>query len=295
MTSLGHIPALSVGADVSRFIELENTLFTITVAAYILGMAAYFVYYAGKSNRIHKIASLLIFVGFLFHSAAIIFRGIGAERVPLSNQYEFATAFAWAVGLFLIIMEKKYDFSQLGVFVSPILFLIIGYAAMQNKEVRPLMPALKSGWLVIHVSFAVISYGAFAVACAISIMYLSKARNEAGLTEEASLQLGSELSGLDLMTYRIIMVGYLFLTLTIVTGAIWGQYAWGRFWAWDPKETWSLITWIIYTVYLHMRRTHGLMGRKSARFAILGFLAVIFTFVGVNMLLPSLHSYVVQA
>lgn len=292
MTFNVSLAILSAAAGTTRFLDLENILFTITVAAYILAMASYFVYYANKRQKLHTIASLLIMAGFFFHTLAILFRGIGAERVPLSNQYEFATAFAWAVALFLIIVDKKFKFPSLGVFVSPILFLVIGYAAMQNKEVRPLMPALQSGWLVIHVSFAVISYGAFAVACAVSCMYLARARKKAAADEEAGQALSSELANLDLLTHRIIMVGYLFLTLTIVTGAIWGQYAWGRFWAWDPKETWSLITWIIYTVYLHMRRTHGLMGRKSAWFAILGFLAVIFTFIGVNTLLPSLHSYV---
>lgn len=290
MTTPVSIPLILATAGGPRFLDLEDSLFTLTVVVYILAMAGYFIYYASQRETLHKLASRLVLFGFIFHTLAIFFRGLGAQRVPLSNQYEFATAFAWAVAFFLILVEKKFKFRTLGVFVSPILFLVIGYAAMQNREVRPLMPALKSGWLVIHVSFAVISYGAFAVACAVSVMYLARARKLA--TAGGGEAAGSELTNLDLLTHRIIMVGYLFLTLTIVTGAIWGQYAWGRFWAWDPKETWSLITWIIYTIYLHMRRTRGLMGRKSAWFAILGFLAVIFTFIGVNTLLPSLHSYV---
>lgn len=266
------------------FVQIENVFFTITVGCYLLSMVIYFVSFVTKSEKVAKYASYGVRVGFLVHTAAIVARGIGAGRVPLANQYEFATAFAWGIALIFMLFERKYPHRAMGTFITPLLFLIIGYAAMQNREVRPLMPALQSVWLTIHVSFAVIGYGSFAVACGVSIMYLVQNR-----AKRADLP---PVEQLDRISYRAIQFGYLFLTLTIITGAIWAQYAWSRYWAWDPKETWSLVTWIIYTIYLHQRKRKGMHGQSAAWFAVVGFLCVIFTYIGVNTILPSLHSYV---
>lgn len=267
-----------------NFSKIEDVLFVLTVGAYLISMVLYFLVMTQSSNKSHKAASTLVKVGFLFHSLAILSRGIAAQRPPLSNQYEFATAFAWGIALFFLLFEAKYRHASLGAFVLPIVFLIIGYAAMQNREIKPLMPALQSIWLVIHVAMAIIGYGSFAVAAGVSAMYLAKGSNPNKKLPP--------LEDLDGISYRAVIFGYLFLTLTIITGALWAQKAWGRYWSWDPKETWSLITWFIYTAYLHMRKTKGMAGKKAALFAILGFLAVIFTYIGVNKLLPSLHSYV---
>ncbi len=270
----------------NNFENIEDILFTITVALYLVSMVLYFITLLAQKEKYGKLASTVLKGAFLLHTAALVTRGIGAGRMPLSNQYEFATSFAWGIALFLIIFERKYKYSAIGAFVVPILFLIIGYAAMQNKEVRPLMPALQSGWLAIHVSMAIIGYGSFAVACGVAAMYLVKRKHP----ENTKVKL-PEAKELDLISYRAIMLGYMFLTLTIITGGLWAQKAWGRYWAWDPKETWSLITWFIYTAYLHMRKVKGMKDEKAARFAIIGFICVIFTYVGVNTLLPSLHSY----
>lgn len=269
------------------FIYAENALFAATILLYFIAMAMYFFIVATKNEKRGGVAQRILTLGFIAHTLAIIVRGIGAGRVPLANQYEFATAFAWGIALFFMIYMKKYKLNSIGAFIAPILFLIIGYAAMQNRTVRPLMPALQSGWLVIHVSMAVIGYGAFAVAAGVSLMYLAKRKS----ARVRALALPSD-AELDSMSYKAVKVGYLFLTLCIITGAIWAQYAWGRYWAWDPKETWSLITWIIYTIYLHQRFRKGMKDTKAAWFCVVGFLCVVFTYIGVNNLLPSLHSYV---
>lgn len=175
----------------------------------------------------------------------------------------------------------------MGTFVSPILFLIIGYAAMRDKTIRPLMPALDSKWLAIHVSLAILSYGAFAVAAGISAMYLLRDK-----FSDNSFNKGlAEKEKLDEIAYRIIAFGFIFLSMVMITGAIWAESAWGRYWAWDPKETWSFITWIIYAIYLHLRRSRGWQGKRAAIFAIVGFICVVFTYIGVNTFIPSLHSY----
>lgn len=263
------------------FINAENILFTITLVLYILSMLSFFVHTIGKLEKFGKISSSLIKLGLILHSFAIIFRGIGAQRLPLSNQYEFATAFSWGIVLFYTLFERFHEDKTLGAYISPFAILLIGYAAMQNKDVRPLMPALQSGWLGVHVSMAILSYGAFAIACGLSIKYLFTKEGQSGLRHQ----------DLDDYSYKLVMIGYILLTLTIITGALWAQKAWNRYWAWDPKETWSLITWFIYTAYLHMRKVKGLKGRKAAWFLVIGFFCVIFTYIGVNTLIPSLHSY----
>ncbi|MDO4345370.1 MAG: c-type cytochrome biogenesis protein CcsB [Eubacteriales bacterium] len=267
-------------------INIENVLFYGTVAAYVMATLGYFVSFALKKENMAKIAVILITVGFCLHTLSIIVRGIGAGRVPLSNQFEFATAFAWGIALCYLLAYRKYKVSAMGTFIAPILFLVIGYAAMQSKEVRELMPALQSNWLVLHVSTAIISYGSFAVSCGISLLYLfydkiSEDRRK-GMPEKKKL---------DMMSYRVITFGFMFLTIVMITGAIWAQRAWGHYWTWDPKETWSLITWIIYALYLHVRINRRWSGKRTAMFAVIGFICVIFTFIGVNTFIPSIHSY----
>lgn len=263
---------------------LENILFTIATVGYVLASLAYFFTLSTKKDALWKWAQRITLLAFLFQTAAILVRALATGRPPLSNQYEFATAFSWGIALFFILFERKYKYYSMGAFILPIAVLVIGYAALQSKEVRPLMPALQSGWLAIHVSLAILSYGSFAVSCGVSVMYLVKDKNPASHLPETGQ--------LDEISYRAVIIGFLCLTLTIISGAIWAQYSWGRYWAWDPKETWSLITWLIYTVYLHMRRTKGMAGRRAALFSVIGFVCVLFTYVGVNTLLPSLHSYV---
>jgi cytochrome c-type biogenesis protein CcsB len=216
----------------------------------------------------------------------MILRAIESGRLPFSNQFEFASSFTWGIVLIFLIIQFYYKFSSLGAFVMPLAFLMMGYASMLSKDIKPLMPALQSRWLTIHVGAAVISYGSFAVACGLAVMYLLNRKN----MHKADSKL-PDAEAYDYLSYRIIAFGFLMLTIVIVTGAIWAKYAWSRYWAWDPKETWSLITWLIYSVYLHLRFNRGWRGKPAAWFAVIGFVCVIFTFVGVNILLPGLHSY----
>ena len=187
-----------------------------------------------------------------------------------------------------LIFILKYHFPVLGAFASPVNFLIIGYAAMQSKEVHDLMPALKSNWLAFHVSTAIIAYGAFGVSFVIAIIFLLRDRmSSKGFLDQHI----PKKEKLDVISYRSAALGILFLTFTILTGAIWAEKAWGSYWSWDPKETWSLVTWIIYAIYLHLRLRNGWRGRSAAIFAVVGFICVMFTYIGVNTFLPGIHSY----
>lgn len=267
-------------------IQVERISFMAALVLYLIAALLYFVYAAVNKERAAVFAKLAVTAGFVLHTICIGSRGINAGRLPLTNQYEFASAFAWGIALVFLIFVKRYHFDILGTFTAPVIFLVIGYASMQSKEIHALMPALQSSWLGFHVCMAIIAYGAFGVAFGIAGAYLLKSSGRLGdntrIPDEAVL---------DTMIYRAVALGFLFLTLCMITGAIWAERAWGSYWSWDPKETWSLITWIIYALFLHLRVNKGMNGTKAAYFAVFGFLSVIFTYVGVNTLLSGLHSY----
>lgn len=271
-----------------QFLKIENGLFTAVMLLYLAAMVLYFFFFVIKKIKVGKIAGGIMAVGFVLHTAALVTRGFGAGRLPLTNQYEFATSFAWGISLCFLIFLWKYKFHALGAFVTPVIFLIIGYAAMQSREVRELMPALRSNWLGIHVCTAIISYGAFGVSSAVSLMFLMRQRMKNNAFWQEHIP---EEQKLDLISYRAVSLGFLFLTFVIITGAIWAERAWGSYWSWDPKETWALITWIIYAVYLHLRLSRGWKNKSAAVFAVIGFICVIFTYIGVNTLIPGIHSY----
>ena len=269
-------------------LQAENALFTAVMLIYFAAMILYFTFIAVKRDGLSKVAVYLQCGGFLLHTAALVCRGIGAGRLPLTNQYEFATCFAWGLCLVSLIFIIRFRFPVLGAFAAPVIFLVIGYAAMQSREVRELMPALRSNWLGFHVSTAIIAYGAFGVSFVLSVIFLTRDKMKARGFLDQHIP-GRET--LDVLSYRSVCLGLLFLTFTIVTGAIWAERAWGSYWSWDPKETWSLVTWIVYAAYLHLRIRRGWEGRAAAIFAAVGFICVLFTYIGVNTFLPGIHSY----
>ena len=271
-----------------RMLQIENVLFTIVMLLYFAAMILYFIFIAVQKEMISRIAIIIQGIGFVLHTAALICRGIGAGRLPMTNQYEFATSFAWGICLVRLIFILKFHFPVLGPFASPVMFLIIGYAAMQSKDVHELMPALKSNWLGFHVSTAIIAYGSFGVSFVLALIFLLREKISKGGFLDRHIP---DKEKLDLISYRSIALGLLFLTFTIITGAIWAERAWGSYWSWDPKETWSLITWIVYAIYLHLRIRKGYEGKAAAIFAAIGFVCVMFTYIGVNTFLPGIHSY----
>ncbi|MBQ7890269.1 MAG: c-type cytochrome biogenesis protein CcsB [Erysipelotrichaceae bacterium] len=266
----------------------EIYLFYAAVALYCISAVCYILFFVMKNEKCCKGGELTLWLAFLIHTVALVARTMAAKRLPLTNQYEFATSFAWGIALVTLIFKRKFNFKALGAVVCPVLVVLIGYAAMQSKEINELMPALQSNWLSIHVGCAIISYGSFGVAFGVAFLYLIREHLKDRSFVDKYLP-DSEL--LDLIGYRAIALGFIFLTLVMITGAIWAERAWGHYWSWDPKETWSLITWFIYAIYLHVRISKGWQGKKAAWFALIGFICVIFTYIGVNTLIPSLHSY----
>jgi cytochrome c-type biogenesis protein CcsB len=220
---------------------------------------------------------------------------MGVGHAPLSNLYESVVFFSWTIVLIYALLDIKYKYRVIGAFVMP--FALLGMAWAQlglNTGIEPLVPALQSNWLLYHVITCFLGYAAFAVACGISIMYLIKAGSEESADKAAGnslLVMFPPIRVLDDLNYRAIMVGFPLLTLGIITGAAWANYAWGTYWSWDPKETWSLIVWFVYAAFLHARITKGWVGRRAAWLSIIGFAATIFCYLGVNLFLSGLHSY----
>ena len=174
----------------------------------------------------------------------------------------------------------------------PFAFTAMAYASYSSefgKEIKPLLPALQSNWLVSHVITCFIGYAAFAIACALAISYLIRCWSAKSSNREQSSSLSLE--KLDEIIYKMMVFGFLWLTAGIITGAIWANSAWGTYWSWDPKETWSLITWFIYALAMHARYTRGWDGTRMSWMALIGFVSVIVTYYGVNFLLSGLHSY----
>ena len=239
----------------------------------------------------------LTWLGFGLHLASVVLRGLAAHRVPWGNLFEFSVAGSCvAMGIYLALVWKK-EARWLGVFVTGTILLILGLALeVLYKDADQLVPALHSNWLVVHVVAAVICSGAFTVATLVTVLYLAKSRWEAkaqlGTASATSMwrRVPSAMK-LDLVAYRILAFTFPIWTFTVIAGSIWAERAWGRYWGWDPTETWAFITWVVYAAYLHARATMGWKGRNAAIIALVGYFAFVFNYFFVSIFVNGLHSY----
>jgi cytochrome c-type biogenesis protein CcsB len=229
--------------------------------------------------------------GFTVHFVALAVRCGEAGHLPVTNLHEALSFFCWAVvGIYLLI-NWKYRVEVLAAFVSPIAAVMIILASFFPKAIVPVEPVLNSFWLPVHVTFALLGDGMFALAFAAGIMYLIQERQIKSKKIGPFFRRLPALQVLDDLSYRCLTIGFPLLTLGIITGSVWAESAWGSYWTWDPKETWSLINWFLYAALLHGRLTAGWRGRRAAIFAILGFAVLVFTFLGVNLLWKSYHTF----
>jgi cytochrome c-type biogenesis protein CcsB len=258
---------------------------------YLLGTLAYLAYIIFLKETLSKLAVTIISVGFASHTLAILTRYVEAGHTPVTNLHESLSFFAWMIIGILLMVHLKYKVKVLGSFLAPVALILMLFAFTLPKEILPLAPVLKSFWHPFHVIFAFLGNAIFALTFCCGVMYLIqehqlKSKRMGPITKRLP-----SLTLLDDLSYQSLKFGFPLLTLGIITGAVWANYAWGRYWNWDPKETWSLITWLLYAALLHQRLTVGWRGRKAAIMSIAGFLAALFTFLGVNLLLPGLHTY----
>jgi cytochrome c-type biogenesis protein CcsB len=269
----------------------ESIIITIAFFFYILSAFFYFVFLFTKKVRPAYTGLAVAFIGFLAHTLALIWRTIESGHAPFTNMYESLSFLAWSGVLAYIFIEYKYKIQKAGPYFMLIIIGVMALASspLMPKEAAPLVPALQSYWLWLHVSVTLLGEAFFAVAFITSIMYLrADSYEKKGIVKDKALSA----ERLDSISYRCVAVGFPLFTLGgLVFGMVWAYKAWGSYWSWDPKETWSLITWFVFALYLHTRIVMGWKGRRSAVIAVIGFLTAMFTYFGVNYLLAGLHSY----
>ena len=271
-------------------------LFNLTTALFGTASVLYLAALYAKNDRISWCGSMVCILAAVVSTAALGVRWhesyqMGIGRIPVTNLYESLVFFAWSINLAYLVVERKYGSRVFGVFIMPIAFFTMMFAVSRDSAIGPLVPALQSYWLHAHVITCFLGYAAFAVSAGAAVMYLIKNRyGQKGGKQGLAQRMPSD-KVLDDLVYRAIVCGFPLLTVGIITGAAWANYAWGSYWSWDPKETWSLIVWILYAVYLHARITRGWHGKRAALLSIIGFAATIFCYLGVNLWLAGLHSY----
>ena len=247
---------------------------------------------SSRSQKAMRIATAMMILGFIFLLVGVVTRGLSASRVPWGNMYEFSITGALAfTGAYLAAL-RKYDLRWLGVLVSISALLTLGTAiTLLYVPSAPLVPALKSTWLVIHVSTAIISGGVFLLANVISAAYLYLDNMESKGVRKPWAQRLPALEVLDQLSYRLVAFVFPLWTFSVIAGAIWAESAWGRYWGWDPKETWAFITWVAYAAYLHARVTVGWRGRRAAWLCLLAGSTFLFNYVYVNVWGTGKHTY----
>jgi cytochrome c-type biogenesis protein CcsB len=276
---------------------LDSIILSYTTFVYFAAFMLYLLAMVMNRDLLGRLGTFASLVGLTAQTIAIILRWVTSYRMgighaPFSNLYESLIFFAWTIMFLYMIVEWRTKNKTFGTFVTPLAFLALAYASFSpniSSHIQPLIPALKSNWLISHVITCFFGYAAFGVSFGLSIMYLLK-RLDAPKRNNLFLKLIPSQEILDDLNYQMIVIGFLMLTLGIITGSVWAHSAWGSYWSWDPKETWSLITWLIYAAVIHSRMVRGWKGKKIAILSMVGFFCVLFTYFGVNYL-AGLHSY----
>ena len=269
-----------------------------------------------KNKLIFKLSRGIIFISNFLFGSTLLLRWVGEGYFPLSNLYESLIFLSWTISFIHLIVEAKTQSRIIGSLATPLVFFISGFSSLtlpvEMQKALPLVPSLQSNWLMMHVSMMMISYATLIVGSLFSLLYLAfgyfnKKEKEVSIevsnigtvqsvttTSSSDLNSFSKLSLLqtiDIWSYRIIGLGFPFLTIGIISGAVWANEAWGSYWSWDPKETWALITWLVFAIYLHSRLLKGWQGQKAAVLGSCGFFVIWVCYLGVNFLGKGLHSY----
>jgi cytochrome c-type biogenesis protein CcsB len=266
-----------------------SALFVFSTVFYWIGLVARSPFGGSVGSKLCWAAVVLGFTGMMVRWYESYLVGADVGHIPVSNLYEVFILFSMITALFYLYYEQRYATRQLGAFVLLVISAAVGFllwytVARDAAEIQPLVPALQSWWMKIHVPANFIGYGTFALAAMVGSAYLLKSH---GILADRL----PSLEVLDDVMYKSISVGFAFFTVATILGALWAAEAWGGYWSWDPKETWALIVWLNYAAWLHMRLMSGLRGRPAAWWALVGLLVTTFAFLGVNMFLSGLHSY----
>ncbi len=254
---------------------MNATFLNLSFAFYLAALILYAAGYMFAKPGLRRTGHAALAAAWLLQTLFLMYRWRASGHVPLANQFESLVSMSWGITALAFCFHRLAPGDWLGPAISALSLALLGLCALLDSTVAPLVPALRSNWLLLHVSVIMLAYAALALSFLASAVYLTTDTDQA----------------LDRFNERAMGLGYLLLTAGIILGAVWANEAWGSYWSWDPKETWSLITWIVYTAAIHLRRTHRWQGRSMAWFSVAGFAFVLFTYFGVNYLMSGLHSY----
>lgn len=271
---------------------IDILLFRTTLAVYALATGLALADILWRRPILGRHGRILLWSGFTLHSLSLASRYLATGFPPLSSLHESLSFFAWAIIGTFLLFHLRYRLAVLGAFVSPLALVLMIFGSAVSSATAAPPPALQSWWLPVHVALAFLGDAVFALAAVAGCLYLLQERMLKKKKVSSLFYRLPPLQVLDNLNYRCLTIGFPLMTLGIITGAIWADRAWGAYWSWDPKETWALITWFLYAALLHGRLAIGWRGRKAAVLAIVGFALLLFTFLGVNLLLSGLHSYV---
>ncbi len=268
---------------------LEIVFFWIAVGFYGITSALYIYSFVFKKEKILAKISYFIGTAFLFHTATILARYYAIGNLPVAGDYENGLGGTWVIVLFtLYITVRHKSLRPVGIATLPMSMLILGYGFMRNPQLAPMAATVRSFWLYIHVFFAQIAFGAFTIAFGLAIIYLLKEKSP----DKEFYKKFPDLPRLDELMFRFLVFGFITDAVMIASGSIWAKNLWGNYWSWDPVETWSLVTWLIYGLAIHLRVTMGWRGRRLAWILILALAGMIITYFGINfMVKTSLHIF----
>jgi cytochrome c-type biogenesis protein CcsB len=293
----GNVAAAAAGADTPTAATAEKTVATVQGGTVVLekvaqrqdGGAA-----RGGGSKFERVGMAMTILALVLHVGSIVLRGIAADRVPWGNMFEFSLTGTGLIILIFLLVQLWQNLKFLGVFITGLTIILLGIATVNYwVPVVPLQPALQSYWLVIHVFVAIAGTGFFALGAGLAVSQLVQTYRQ-GRPASSKLRFMETLPDadrLEVLTYRVILVGFVLWTFTLIAGAIWAERAWGRYWGWDTKEVWTFIIWVVYAGYIHARATRGWRGARSSWLALVGFAAVMFNFSVVNVFFKGLHSY----
>ncbi len=271
--------------------SVMTLLFNLTIIVYLGASVLYLVAMIGKRPMAARIGRWVLLGGALLHAASFGVRHATMGGTPVTSLHESLSFFAWCLVLLFLLLDLRFRLSVMGAFASPAAFILMLGSRLSPDVAMPLNPLLNTWLFPVHITFAFLGNAALALAFGAGVMYLVQNRMLKSKRFTGFYQMMPSLDTLDKVNYTCLSIGFPLMTLGIISGAFWANLTWGTYWSWDPKETWALITWFVYAALLHGRMTVGWRGRKAAIFAIIGFLCLLFTFLGVSLLLKGQHTF----
>lgn len=268
---------------------LETIFFWIAVGLYGIASALYIYAFIFKNAKILDRINYLVVTSFIIHTAAILARWYAVGNLPVAGDYENALGGVWVIMLFYIYVSFRYkSLRAIGLAILPFSLLLLGYGVMRTPQLAPMSAAVRSFWLYIHVLFAWLAFGAFTIAFGLGIIYLLKEKNP----DKELYNKFPPLPGLDELMFRYLVFGFITDAVMIASGSIWAKNLWGHYWGWDPVETWSLVTWLIYGLAIHLRVTMGWRGRRLAWILIFAIIGMVISYFGISLFVKtSLHIF----